>query len=64
MAVVRLGELVMLLELHRAGVSISDIARRTGLDRKTVRTCIARGLEPPAYSPRPPRPLLIDGFAS
>ena len=54
----------MILELHREGVSISDIARRTGLDRKTVRKYIARGLEPPVYSPRPPRPLLIDGFAS
>ena len=60
---VRLGELVMILELHREGVSVSDIARRTGLDRKTVRKYIARGLEPPVYSPRPPRPLLIDGFA-
>ena len=54
----------MILELHREGVSISDIARRAGLDRKTVRKYIARGLEPPAYSPRPPRPLLIDGFAA
>ena len=61
---VRLGELVMILELHREGVSVSDIARRVGLDRKTVRKYIARGLEPPVYSPRPPRPLLIDGFAS
>jgi len=54
----------MILELHREGVSVSDIARRAGLDRKTVRKYIARGLEAPAYSPRPPRPLLIDGFAS
>ncbi len=58
---VRLGELVMILELHREGVSISDIARRTGLDRKSVRTYIACGLEPPVYSPRP---LLIEGYAS
>ena len=56
---VRLGELVMILELHREGVSISDIARRTGLDRKTVRKYIARGLEPPVYTPRPPRPLML-----
>ena len=54
---------MMILELHREGVPISDIARRTGLDRKTVRKYIARGLEPPVYSPRPPRPLLIDSFA-
>ena len=64
MLVVRLRELLMILELHREGVPISGIARRTGLDCKTVRKYIARGLEPPVYSPRPPRPLLIDGFAS
>jgi transposase len=54
----------MILDLHREGVSISDIARRSGLDRKTVRKYIARGLEPPVYTRRPPRPLSIDGFAS
>ena len=53
----------MILELHREGLPISDIARRAGLDRKTVRKYIARGLEPPVYSPRPRRPLSIDGFA-
>ena len=26
----------MILDLHRQGVSVSDIARRIGLDRKTV----------------------------
>lgn len=54
----------MILDLHRQGVSVSDIARRAGVDRKTVRKYIARGLEPPVYTPRPPRPLMIDGFAS
>ena len=34
------------------GASVSAIARRTGLDRKTVRKVIARGLEPPIYGPR------------
>ena len=33
----------MILDLHRQGVSISVIARRVGLDRKTVRRYIARG---------------------
>ena len=42
----------MILELHRQGAGISAIARRTGLDRKTVRKVIASGLEPPAYGPR------------
>jgi transposase len=42
----------MILDLHRQGAGISAIARRTGLDRKTVRKVIATGLEPPAYGPR------------
>jgi transposase len=42
----------MILDLHRQGLSVSAIARRTGRDPKTVRKYIARGLEPPAYSPR------------
>ena len=52
---VGLGEIVMILELHRQGASVSAIARQVGVDRKTVRRCIERGLEPPAYGPRPPR---------
>ena len=42
----------MILDLHRQGLSISAIARRTGRDPKTIRKYIARGLEPPAYGPR------------
>src|SRR5260370_24399364 len=53
--VVRLGEIVMILELHRQGVTVSGIARQVGLDRKTARRCIADGLEPPVYCPRKPR---------
>ncbi len=45
----------MILNLHRQGAGVSVIARRTGLDRKTVRKIIASGLEPPVYGPRPPR---------
>src|SRR5271165_1773225 len=54
-SLVRLGEIVMILELHRQGASISAIARRVALDRKTVRRYIAQGLEPPSYGPRQPR---------
>jgi transposase len=61
-AVIKLGELVMILELHRQGVSVSAIARQLGIDRKTVRTHIAKGLTAPAYTPRPPRARLIDRF--
>jgi len=49
---IRLGELMMILELHRQGLSITAIARRTGRDPKTVRKYIERGVEAPAYGPR------------
>lgn len=49
---VRLGELMMILELHRQGVSITAIARRTGRDPKTIRKYIERGIEAPVYGPR------------
>lgn len=42
----------MILDLHRQGMSVTAIARRTGLDRKTVRKYLQRGIEPPAYAPR------------
>ena len=45
-AVIKLGELVMILDLHRQGLSVSAIARQLGVDRKTVRTYIAN----PSYS--------------
>ena len=49
---IKLGELVMILDLHRQGLSVSAIARQVGIDRKTVRTYIAKGLEPPACKKR------------
>jgi hypothetical protein len=50
----------MILDLHSQGLSVSAIARQVGVDRKTVRTYIAKGLEPPAYK-RPPAPSLESG---
>jgi transposase len=61
-SVVNLGELVMILELQRQGLTISAISRRTGLDRKTVRKCLERGLTMPSYGPRAPRPQVIDSY--
>jgi transposase len=52
----------MILDLAREGLSVSAIARRTGLDRKTIRKYIARGLEAPTYTPRPARPTLLTPF--
>ena len=60
---VGVGEIVMILELHRQGVSVSAIAREVGLDRKTVHKYIERGLEPPMYGPRPPRTSKIAPFS-
>jgi transposase len=52
----------MILDLHRQGLTVSAIARRVGIDRKTVRKYIERGLEPPAYGPRQPRPRRLGAF--
>lgn len=59
---VTLGEVVMIQNLKSQGLSISQIAQRTGLDRKTVRKYIDRGLEAPVYGPRRPRERLIEPF--
>jgi transposase len=60
--VIQLGELVMILDLHRQGLSVTAIARRVGIDRKTVRKYIERGLEPPSYGPRQPRARRLEPF--
>jgi transposase len=60
--VIKLGEVVMILDLHRQGLSVSAIAFQLGIDRKTVRKYLARGLEAPVYGPRQPRPRRIDPF--
>jgi len=58
----RTGMAIMILELARQGVSVTEIARRTGHDRKTIRKCIARGMEPPTYTPRPKIGAKLDAF--
>src|SRR5919112_5062793 len=59
---VQLGDLVMILDLHRQGLSVSAIARQLGLDRKTVRKHMRRGLVAPAYGPRAPRVRVITPY--
>ncbi len=51
----------MMKELYRRGVSISEIARRTGHDRKTVRAALSRPVLAPRRSP-PPRPSKLDPY--
>jgi transposase len=47
--------------LHRAeGVSVSEVARRLGISRNTVRAALASD-RPPKYQ-RPPQPRLADGI--
>lgn len=43
---------MMILELHRQGLSVTAIARRTGRDERRSCKYIERGLELPAYGPR------------
>lgn len=61
---IKLGDVVMILDLHRQGLSVSAIARELGIDRKTVRKYVARGLEPPVYGPRRARSRLIDPYVA
>ena len=49
---VQFGELMMILEVHRQGLSITAVARRTGRDPKMVRKYTERGIEAPVYGPR------------
>ena len=43
------------------GLSIKEIARRTGRSRNTIRAAL-RSPEPPRYGPRPERPSKLDSF--
>jgi transposase len=56
------GEIFMIHELYREGLSIRAIARRTGFSRKTIRKYLARGFEEPVYGPRSPRGSALDDF--
>jgi Winged helix-turn helix len=58
--VIKLGEVVMILDLHRQELTVSAIARALGVDRKTVRRCIARGLETPVYGRSPQATQTVD----
>jgi transposase len=51
-----------ILEMHKEGLSVSEIAARSGRDRKTVRKYIARGVALPVYKPRARKARRVDAF--
>ena len=55
-------DVLMIHDLHRQGLTIQEIARRTGRDRKTVRKYLEAGIETPVYGPRQPRPSILDPY--
>ena len=48
---VNLEDRYMIRDLHRKGLSISEIARQTGRDRKTVRKVLGAGVSPAGDTP-------------
>jgi len=52
---------VEIMRLHASGLSIREIARRTGFSRNTVRKYLRRPAVP-RYGPRPGRPSKLDPF--
>jgi transposase len=54
----------MILEPHRQALKVAHIARQLGIDRKTVRKYISRGLEAQTHGPRPHRQKSTDPFLS
>lgn len=59
----RVEERFMIRDLHRQGITISEIARRTGRDRKTVRKVVKNPLQP-APKARKRRERKIDPYTS
>src|SRR5690606_8312507 len=55
------GSVMEIMRLHAAGLSIREIARRTGFARNTVRKYL-RNPVVPRYGPRPRRPSKLDPF--
>ena len=58
---VKFGEFIMILELHRQGLKVAAIARQLGIDRKTVRGAGA-GLVAGTPEDAPPLAALAGGY--
>ena len=55
-------EWLMMKMWYKRGMSISEIARRTGRDRKTVRKHVKGGCSPPKYKEREEKPSILEPF--
>lgn len=55
-------ERFMIKDMYRKGVSISEIARRTGRDRKTIRHIVTSPGLAVTPAPRKPKPCKIDPY--
>ncbi len=58
---VKIGELMMILDLHRQGLGWPP-SPGDGQGCETIRRYIASGLEPPVYGPRPPQAHRLDPY--
>ncbi len=58
----RVEERFVIRELYGKGVSISEIARLTGHDRKTIRAALSQPLLPAPRPARPPRASKLDPY--
>ena len=59
---IKLGELLMILDLHRLACLFPPLPATSASIGKTVRSAIAKGLESPKYKTRPPRARITDPF--
>jgi len=59
---VPMGSIFMIHQLKQEGHSVSEIARRLNMDRKTVRKKLESGLEQPAFKSRPAVVSVLDQY--
>ena len=55
-------KIAVLQELKRECLSVCAVARRTGMDRKTVCKLLGRSLAAPSCAPRKPRPRRLEPY--
>ena len=56
--------LVEIKVMHRQGKSIRQIADELGVSRNTIRKYLREPESYPTYSPRPPKPSVLDPYRS